>query len=101
MDDDYEKKGSKSEKTFGDWSLVERWRANLKITKLSLSDLELKMERLTKPLLQWDFQYFMDIGLSSYRTNPLRLKVRWDAAHDEFGKAALKISIHKVLEIPR
>jgi hypothetical protein len=59
MDDDYEEEGLENEETFGDMKPSKEMKN--KITNLSLLDLELKMERLTKPPLQRGFQYFVNI----------------------------------------
>ncbi len=58
MDDDYEEEGSMNEETMG--NIKPRETKNK--CKLTLSELELKMERLTKPPLWRDFQYFVDVG---------------------------------------
>ncbi len=55
MDDDYEEEGSKNEETMGD--IKPRKMKNE--CNLTLSELEFEMERLTKPLLWRDFQYFV------------------------------------------
>ncbi len=56
----------------------------------SLIELEMSMERLKQALLEWDFSYFMKVGLSGARINPHTLKVGKDVLQEKlvepFGK---------------
>jgi hypothetical protein len=56
----------------------------------SLTELEVSMERLKQPPLEWDFAYSMRVGLSGARTNPHRLKARRDVLQGNLWKPLVK-----------